>query len=229
MKMLGSPPPHEHIKNTLTHGATLAENKDDWQKGSSITRIIKKDLQGPGKEERRSNQVRMQASSRGYRRWGGYHRLGNSLWEVRGSGHYWKTQPWDLILGRQAPLAGLKISGAYQKAVRNWDYAPEGHMHRFACSLSKHGGSRLKTARCYGWLAWATPVQPSACNGLLHQHYLLWYCSLLRERAPLPEECTQLEKMEAAEAPVQPLARVETIIVIIGMSVSTWEGKNPAQ
>ena len=75
--------PREHIKNTSTCGASNSHCKQtgDWQKGSSRTKAVNKDLHRVGQKERRSDQLGTHIPRRGQRRAGDYHGVGDSPWE----------------------------------------------------------------------------------------------------------------------------------------------------
>ena len=124
-------------------------------------------------------------------------------WNITGSGILpweWRTRAtcyapkaWSPTTGKQAPLAGLKTSGPYRKAVRNQDSALEEHTHKLAYSWSQPGGSRLKTTWGCSQPARTTTAYSLACTRLLLQPFLLQHCSPLRQRLPLPTKVCTLE------------------------------------
>lgn len=101
--------------------------------------------------------------------WGGagYQGLADAPWAVRGQSHTLGNPVSGLTPERRVPLASLKTSGTYWRAIKNLDSTPKHCTYTLTYSWKQSGGKKLKTA----WGFSQFPVTTSACI-LAHSKHL---------------------------------------------------------
>lgn len=98
---------------------------------------------------------------------GGYQGLADAPWAVRGQSHTLGNPVSGLTPERRVPLASLKTSGTYWRAIKNLDSTPKHCTYTLTYSWKQSGGKKLKTA----WGFSQFPVTTSACI-LAHSKHL---------------------------------------------------------